>query len=68
MTAHEIIEEARFRALLEVLSPKKRLKFLRRVTQILGDPAVVPCATMGTVRPIAEAKAMWARILPLVTR
>lgn len=66
ITAHEIIVEARFKALTDAMSPKKRLRYLRRVSEILGDGVVVPCtaAALDTLRPVAEARAMWLRILP----
>ena len=64
LTAHDLIEIARFKAYLDTLSPKKRLKYLRSVTEKLGDPGVVPCAELRTVQVIEEARATWSRLLP----
>ena len=64
MTAHELVMEARFKALTDAMSPKKRLKFMRRVSEIIGDPAVVPCVPRDARRPVAEAQALWSKIMP----
>ncbi len=64
LTAHDLIEEARFKAYLDTLKPKARLRYLKAVSDIIGDPAVVPLLPVQRVKVIQEAREMWARIVP----
>jgi hypothetical protein len=64
LSADDLLAEARFRAYLDTLSQKKRIRYLQAVADQLGDPTVVPFAPVDEVRVIMEARATWERIAP----
>lgn len=63
-TSKTAVSVACLKAQIAVLSPKKRLKFLRVVTEALGDPGVIKFDSVASAKTTAEAQALWAAIVP----
>lgn len=64
MRAMDVIWMACFRAALAGMKPKARLRYLKAVSEIIGDPAVVPCIDKDDAAEVTRAKVAWARLLP----
>ncbi len=62
----DLIWLACLRAALAGMKPKRRLRYLQAVSDIIGDPDIVPCAHRDAVREIVGARETWAKLLPKI--
>ena len=66
MATHSAIGLALAQAALEELPPKKRLRILKRATEILGSPGVVPMTSKSAGSDLEAERAVWAKLLPML--
>jgi hypothetical protein len=67
MNPSDLINYAFYRAYLDTLSPKKRRAFLASVTEMVGEPGVIPCIKPEAAMQVSLARETWAKMLPKLT-